>query len=74
MNDILMKRKESLAELRARIAQSTLTPEDLRINRPPYRKTSDLFASEYSDGKRHELFKIVLFIVTELIEPKSGNV
>ena len=46
LNDILMKRKESLAELRQRIAQSTLRPEDLRINRPPYRKTSDLFASE----------------------------
>ena len=41
-----MKRKESLAELRQRIAKSTLKPEDLRINRPPYRKTSDLFASE----------------------------
>ena len=49
LNDILMKRKESLAELRQRIAQSTLRPEDLRINRPPYRKTSDLFASEYLD-------------------------
>jgi len=47
LNDILMKRKESLAELRQRIAQSTLRPEDLRINRPPYRKTSDLFASPY---------------------------
>ena len=46
LNDILMKRKESLAELRQRIAKSTLKPEDLRINRPPYRKTSDLFASE----------------------------
>ena len=49
LNDILMKRKESLAELRQRIAQSTLRPEDLRINRPPYRKTSDLFASKYLD-------------------------
>ena len=47
LNDILMKRKESLAELRQRIAKSTLKPEDLRINRPPYRKTSDLFASEF---------------------------
>ena len=53
MNDILMKRKESLAELRLRIAQSTLKAEDLRINRPPYRKTSDLFDSEYFD----ELFR-----------------
>ena len=43
-----MKRKESLAELRQRIAKSTLKPEDLRINRPPYRKTSDLFASEFT--------------------------
>lgn len=46
LNDILMKRKESLAELRQRIAQSTLQVEDMRIHRPAYRKTSDLFDSE----------------------------
>lgn len=47
LNDILMKRKESLAELRQRIAQSTLQVEDMRIHRPAYRKTSDLFDSPY---------------------------